>query len=276
MKNRQPSFILLFIFVFCLPLVNIEAQSQTKSANSPVQTQESVNGKATAADTISNSLLKKSEAAASIAIPALMVTYGIVSLESPALQKLDYSSEHEMHEDKDELYNKVDDYMQFAPAATAFCLNAFGVKSTHRLSEMTLLYALSNILETGIVYTTKSVTPRTRPDGSANNSFPSGHTATAFVAAEFLHQEYKGQSVWISVGGYAAASLIGVSRVLNDKHWISDVVAGAGIGILSTRLVYYAYPYMKEKFHHHSTLAHSMLFPSYDRGMLCMNLAYTF
>lgn len=229
------------------------------------------------ADSTKQSGFSKAVSIAGVAFPALMVTYGIVSLESPAIQKLDYTSEYELHEDHIDLYNKIDDYMQFAPAAAAFSMNLLGVKSKHTFSDMAILYAMSTALETGIVYTTKEVTPRTRPDGSANNSFPSGHTATAFVAAEFLHQEYKDKSAWISVGGYTVAALIGASRVYNDRHWISDVVAGAGIGILSTKLVYYGYPYMKDWFHPRtSSRTQSYLCPSYSEGFLCMNFSYTF
>lgn len=71
-----------------------------------------------------------------------------------------------------------------------------------------------------------------RPDGSNNKSFPSGHTATAFMAATMLHKEYGGRSPWYSIAGYSMATVTGVSRMLNNKHWLSDVLVGAGIGIL--------------------------------------------
>ena len=78
-----------------------------------------------------------------------------------------------------------------------------------------------------------------RPDGSTANSWPSGHTATAFVGASLLHKEYGlTRSPWFSVAGYGMATATGVMRVLNNRHWISDVMSGAGIGILSTELGY--------------------------------------
>ncbi len=91
---------------------------------------------------------------------------------------------------------------------------------------MTLIYALSGGLTFGVVKATKTITGRERPDGSANNSFPSRHSATAFSAAEFLHQEFGYHSIWISIGGYTVATMVGASRIFNDKHWLSDVVAG--------------------------------------------------
>ena len=75
---------------------------------------------------------------------------------------------------------------------------------------------------------------RLRPDGTSYNSFPSGHTATAFMTASMLHMEYGWRSPWFSIGGYAAAAVTGVSRIMNNRHWMTDVVAGAAIGIGST------------------------------------------
>lgn len=81
-------------------------------------------------------------------------------------------------------------------------------------------------------------------DNSAPTTFPSGHTAgTAFLAATFLDEQYRHVSKWISVGGYVIATSVGVSRILNNRHWISDVLAGAGIGMLSVKLVSLTHQY---------------------------------
>ena len=81
-----------------------------------------------------------------------------------------------------------------------------------------------------------------RPDGSARNSFPSGHAATAFMGAEFLRREYGHKSVLCAVGGYAAAVFTGYMRIQNNRHWLSDVVTGAAVGIFSTQAAYWLYP----------------------------------
>lgn len=254
---------LLFV-AFCLFPLMLLAQN---SGN----TQESI-----ASDTTHRAGIKPLTIV-SYAVPALMITYGIVSLENPALKKLDYSSEYELHEDRSLLYNKLDNYLQFAPAAAAFTMQLCGVRGKHQLVDMAILYALSTGLESGVVSVLKNGTQRTRPDGSSQTSFPSGHTATAFVAAEFLHQEYKDKSAWISVGGYAMATMIGVSRVYNDKHWISDVVAGAGIGMLSTKLIYLGYPYVSKYFHASgSAKSQTWLVPSYEQGHLGLYCSMTF
>jgi membrane-associated phospholipid phosphatase len=58
----------------------------------------------------------------------------------------------------------------------------------------------------GSVLGLKSLAKVERPDGSANNSFPSGHTATAFCGAEFLWQEYKDVNILYGISGYVVAA----------------------------------------------------------------------
>ena len=98
---------------------------------------------------------------------------------------------------------------------------------------------MSNILLTTTVFSVKKLTRQLRPDGSGYTSFPSGHTAEAFASAEFMRQEYKDVSPWYGIAGYAVATTTGILRLYNNKHWVRDVVAGAGFGILSTKLAYW-------------------------------------
>lgn len=132
-----------------------------------------------------------------------------------------------------------DDCLQFAPAAAVIVLKAGGVRSASSWGRMLVADAMGFAAMAALVNAGKYTVCDLRPDGSSKNSFPSGHTATAFAAATMLHHEYGGRSVWYSVGGYAAAVATGISRVLNNRHWISDVVAGAGIGILSMEIGYW-------------------------------------
>jgi hypothetical protein len=107
----------------------------------------------------------------------------------------------------------------------------------------------------GLKYTVK----RIRPDGSRHNSFPSGHTATAFMTATMLHKEYGWRSPWFSIGGYTAAAVTGVSRILNNKHWMTDVASGAAIGIGSVHLGYF----ITDKIFGEKGLASSFAEPSF-------------
>lgn len=80
----------------------------------------------------------------------------------------------------------------------------------------------------------KEAFPKTRPDGSDNRSFPSGHTSTAFAAAATLTNRYGWK---IGLPAHAAAAFVGASRIEAEKHDIVDVLAGAAIGSLSGFLI---------------------------------------
>jgi membrane-associated phospholipid phosphatase len=138
-----------------------------------------------------------------------------------------------------ESHGKFDDYLRLAPAAVMVGLKAAGVPSRSSWGRMLVSDALSTMLMVGMVEAVKHTSSVTRPDGSDNRSFPSGHTATAFMAATMLSKEYGHFSPWVSVGAYTAATATGLMRVANNRHWVSDVMVGAGVGILSTELGYW-------------------------------------
>jgi membrane-associated phospholipid phosphatase len=133
----------------------------------------------------------------------------------------------------------IDDYTQFFGPVMTVGLKLGGVEGRsdwpRLLASAAMSYGIMAGLVNGIKYTAKEM----RPDGSTANSWPSGHTATSFVGATLLHKEYGlTRSPWYSVAGYGVATATGVMRVLNNRHWVSDVMSGAGIGILSTELGY--------------------------------------
>ena len=132
-----------------------------------------------------------------------------------------------------------DDYLQYAPAAVMVGMKASGYKSRSSWGRMLVSDAFSAAIMAGTVNGIKYSVKRLRPDGSRYNSFPSGHTATAFMTASLLHKEYGWRSPWFSIGGYTAAAVTGVSRICNNRHWLSDVVAGAAVGIGAVELGYF-------------------------------------
>ena len=125
------------------------------------------------------------------------------------------------------------------PAAVMLGMKVAGVKGRSSWGRMIVSDAFSALLMGSVVNTLKQTTHVMRPDGSNDRSFPSGHTATAFMTATMLTKEYGHKSPWIGIGAYTAASTTGLMRMANNKHWLSDVLTGAGIGILSTELGYY-------------------------------------
>ena len=116
----------------------------------------------------------------------------------------------------------------------------FGLFVAGRLAEggrfRAFTYDAAQVLVVNTVYTSalKTITSRTRPDGSDNLSFPSGHTSTAVAFATVANAHYGWK---VGVPSYLAAGAIGMSRVTKDKHHLSDVIAGAAIGYVTGRTV---------------------------------------
>ena len=138
---------------------------------------------------------------------------------------------------KTNFHNEIDNYTQYVPLALTIGLKIAGVESRSDWPRFWASSAASAAIMAGLVNGIKYTASEMRPDGSTRNSWPSGHTATAFLAATILHKEYGlTRSPWYSVGAYTLATATGVMRVLNNRHWISDVLSGAGIGILSVEL----------------------------------------
>ncbi len=133
---------------------------------------------------------------------------------------------------------KYDDYLQYSPAALMIGLKACGYESRSSWGRMLVSSAFSTASVATFVNSIKYSVKRLRPDDSRHNSFPSGHTATAFMTATLLHKEYGWRSPWFSIGGYTAAAITGASRIMNNRHWATDVIGGAIIGTGSAHLGY--------------------------------------
>tara|TARA_R110002167_G_scaffold127760_4_gene309527 strand:+ start:850 stop:1605 length:756 start_codon:yes stop_codon:yes gene_type:complete len=212
----------------------------------------------------------------SLIIPTALLTYGVIGIESDAIKNVDGKIKEEVNEHIDEKFT-IDDFSQYAPALGVYGLNALGIEGKHNFKERTIILASSYILMSSSVLGLKSIVRAERPDGSSRNSWPSGHTATAFMGAEFLWQEYKDVSIWYGVTGYVIAAGTGAFRIYNDRHWFSDVASGAAIGILSTKIGYWIYPFLNDKIFHgkHRELS-GMLQPFHNGRETGLALAITF
>jgi len=209
-------------------------------------------------------------------IPSVLIGYGVIGIESDQLKLFNTQIKEEVNEDIDEKIT-IDDFTQYAPALSVYGLNAFGIKGKHNLKDRTIILGTSYLLMSASVLSLKSITKVERPDGSAFNSFPSGHTATAFAGAEFLWQEYKDVSVWYGISGYLVATGTGMFRIYNNKHWLTDVVAGAGIGILSTKIAYWINPWIQEKiFNSKEKNSMSAIAPFYNGKQMGIGFMKTF
>ena len=181
-----------------------------------------------------------------LAIPAVLIGYGVIGIESDGIKGMNSEIRDELTENIDDKIT-IDDFSQYAPAVSVYALNFAGIKGKNNFRDRTTIIATSYLIVGGTVMGLKSLTGIERPDGSSRNSFPSGHTATAFAGAEFLWQEYKDTSIWYGISGYLVASGTGLFRMYNDRHWFTDVMAGAGIGILSTKIAYWVNPFIQKK-----------------------------
>lgn len=139
-----------------------------------------------------------------------------------------------------------DNYIHYLPAVVSLSLGASGVKGKHSFGDQLILALLSNLVAQGVTGSLKMISQYPRPNGEDNHSFPSGHTSNAFTSATILHEEYGHRSAWYSVGGYTAATSVGAMRIMKNKHWLADVLMGAGIGIAATKVVYISYPWLKQ------------------------------
>jgi len=164
---------------------------------------------------------------------------GIIAKSEKKAFRQDYRNVHANTRLITHFKTEIDNYTQYFGPAMVFGLKLAGVEGRSTwprfLASTAMSYGIMAAFVNGIKYTAKEM----RPDGSTANSWPSGHTATSFVGATLLHHEYgMTRSPWYSIAGYGVATATGIMRVLNNRHWVSDVMSGAGIGIMSTELAY--------------------------------------
>ena len=208
-------------------------------------------------------------------VPTILFTYGIVAIESDYLKLINTELRNELKENIDEKIT-IDDFTQYLPAASVYLLNNVGIAGKHNLKDRSIILATSYLLMTGSVTGLKSLTKIERPDGSANNSFPSGHTATAFSGSEFLWHAYKDVNIWYGISGYAVAAGTGFFRIYNGRHWLSDVAMGAGIGIMSTKIAYWTFPYVQKHFFKSRKDVGAIITPFYNGKQVCLGMVVQF
>ena len=205
-------------------------------------------------------------------IPVVFISYGVLTHYQDCLQQFDHkTSQSAAKHFSDKMC--ADDYTQYIPAVAVFGLDIMGIKAKHNFRDRTFLMASSYLLSTLSVQTMKRTTNIMRPDESDFLSFPSGHTATSFVGAHLLFKEY---NTWIGIAGYAVASGTGVMRIFNQKHWVSDVITGAGIGILSVEISCLLLPVFHKLTGINNSKKSLVIAPAIGKNNYGASLAFTF
>jgi membrane-associated phospholipid phosphatase len=179
----------------------------------------------------------KKKAVRAAIVPTILIGYGLSTIKDHGIYS-SYAAQHDLHQAFPNFHTRVDDILIYAPFAELALANLVQVKSNHDFLNTTILILKAEAINAVAVFGLKSITKQERPNGENTYSLPSGHTAHAFMAASILHSELRHKSNWYGVGAYTIATSVGALRMLNNKHWESDVFTGAGIGILSAHAAY--------------------------------------
>ena len=184
--------------------------------------------------------------------PTVLTAYGFAALKWDALISFDQQVRKVVWVDNPHQPFHLDNWLQYGPGLAVYGLNAAGVHGRHNFRDRTIIYLLGYAMMGAAVLSLKHVIRAPRPDGSGNDGFPSGHTATAFAGAEFMRGELGGLSVGYSIAGYVMATGTGFLRVYNDKHWFSELTTGAGIGMIAGKAGYWLFPLIARKLRLHT------------------------
>ncbi len=174
-------------------------------------------------------------------IPVALIATGILLSTSDFEKSLQKNLRNTIGND----FNySMDDYTRYAPVVQLYAADILGAQSKNHWFDQTKNLILSSIISNGASTMLKKEVYKERPGSHGNNSthansFPSGHTTTAFTTATVLFEEFIDTNPVLAYSGYAFAIATGSLRMMNNAHYLSDVLVGAGIGILATRLVYH-------------------------------------
>lgn len=218
---------------------------------------------------INNISLKSGAFRRALIAPVLFTAAGLSILDDDSDDN--YEVQQERNRYIPNFRYRVDDYVQHAPIIVVYGLNWLGVEGKNDFANRTAILIKSEMMVGMLTFSLKRLTAVPRPDTKEQTSFPSGHTAQAFATATFMAKEYGHKSIWYSIGAYTMATGVGAMRVMNNRHWVSDVLVGAGIGILSTNLVYLTHQYRWGK---KNKSSHTSIMPSYDGQTGMVNIIH--
>lgn len=224
------------LILSCFPLVINTPEVRSQALSDSLQTLP-------AAD----SIRKVSKDGASYIVPASLLAYGWLKPVIPGIERLDDRVYDRIRERHPGFSTSLDSYLQWAPSASIYAMDLAGVKTRHGFRDHLLIDAGSILVAGGLGYAMRRIGRNFDVYNKGDSEFPSGHTTNAFRGAEIVRQELRhSQPAW-SYSGYVLASAVGVLRLYNGQHYLTDVITGAGLGILSTKLTYWAHDRLKAR-----------------------------
>jgi len=167
-------------------------------------------------------------------LPVTLITAGVIGHSVDDMKDFKLFDRRETNK---KLY--VDDYLEWGMFGWVFLADLVG-KEKHNWVDQLLLLSIAEGINATAVHTLKNRTAIERPDGM-RRSFPSGHTANAFLGAHLNFKEFKDSSLPLALSAYPVALFVAGARLYSNRHWVADVIAGAGFGILSVELSYLIY-----------------------------------
>ncbi len=197
-------------------------------------------GNAQTQDSIRSLKIKEKLSYKQFIAPALLITSGALMINSALNDDLQTNANRFFGED---FQTRADDFLPFVPVGQIYLGKTFGFTPKNNFKQQTINIVVANAIGAAVFTTLKYTVNEERPDQSDDLSFPSGHTSIAFTNAALLYYEYKDSNLWYASSGFLFATATGILRIANNKHYTSDVLAGAGIGLASGMLVSYWNPF---------------------------------
>jgi membrane-associated phospholipid phosphatase len=170
--------------------------------------------------------------------PAFCIGMGAYTWEDNGIYS-SYDAYHDIQNNSPNFHSHADDFLQYAPLASVFAMGLFKNQTQHRFKDRVVITLKAEVIMAITVLSLKYTTHVMRPNQENDRSFPSGHTAQAFLGAYILQKELGHKSILYTIGGYTVASTVGLMAMYNNRHWMSDVWVGAGIGLLSAKIAYW-------------------------------------
>lgn len=207
-------------------------------------------------------------------VPASLIAFGAYNRNTKSFEELDLELDENGNYDGKK--TSVDDYLRYTPYLGIYAPDLMGIKAKHNFRDRTFVTLTSFLIMDQAVNLMKDNIPTWRPNGENQRSFPSSHTATAFVGAHIMFKEYKDSSPWIASTGYVLATATGALRIVNECHSLADVAAGAGVGILSAEFGYLLLPVFHKVFGIKDKNKNLVILPSVGVDTYCVGLVHTF